>query len=75
MDNMFEMIKEVAVQIFGCEVNQETSQTNCEAWDSLHHLNFVVELEMKFNVFFEPEEIAMIKTIGEVEKILETKLS
>lgn len=73
MDNVLERIMEIAAQVFECEVDKETSQANCEKWDSLHHLNLVVELEMEFEVSFEPEEIAQMISIKEVEEVLKHK--
>lgn len=48
------------------------SQNTCEKWDSLHHLNLIVELEDAFDMEFEPEEIAEMKSF---EKVKETILS
>ena len=64
---MIERIKEVAARTFECEVNDETNQQNCEMWDSLHHLNLVVELEMEFDVSFEPEEIGTMTSLKKIE--------
>ena len=73
MDNTIEKVKEIAAQIFECEVNDETTQNNCEKWDSMHHLNLVVELEMEFDVSFIPEEIAQMTSIKEIIAVLKLK--
>ena len=53
---MEEKILEILRQVLGIEdLDATCSQTTCEAWDSLHHLNLVVELEDAFDVTFEPE--------------------
>ena len=49
------------------------SQENCEKWDSMGHLNLIVELETEFDVSFEPEEIADIKSFGDVLACLRSK--
>ena len=36
-------------------LDKTCSQENCEAWDSLHHLNICFELEGVFGVFFQPD--------------------
>lgn len=56
-------------------VNENTSQENCATWDSLHHLNVAVELEDAFDITFEPEEIADMKSVGDIEKVLSSKLN
>lgn len=50
------------------------SQANCENWDSMRHLNLVVELESAFDVEFEPEEIAEMKCFEDIERILKQKM-
>ena len=54
-------------------INETCSQQNCKAWDSMNHLNLVVELEMEFGVSLEPEEIARMVDYAAVCEILKTK--
>ena len=49
------------------------SQTNCKKWDSMNHLNLIVELEMEFGASFEPEEIARMVDFAAVCEILKAK--
>ncbi|KAA6330059.1 Acyl carrier protein [termite gut metagenome] len=64
---MNEKIKNVLKKVFGIEnVEDNFSQQNCEKWDSLRHLNLVIELEEEFNVSFEPEDIAEMKDIDSI---------
>lgn len=51
-----------------------TSQNNCENWDSLHHLSIVVGIETAFGVTLEPEEIAEMKSVKDIEDILGRKM-
>ena len=55
-------------------LDENCSQKNCAAWDSMNHLNLVVELEMEFGVSFEPEEIAVMRTYEDVVRIVKSKL-
>jgi len=71
---MKERIKKIMMQTFGIsEIPDDISQKNCEKWDSLRHLNLVVELESEFDISIEPEEIAEMKTLSAIEKILTAK--
>jgi acyl carrier protein len=70
---MRERIKQIMARVLKTEVSDAASQTNCTEWDSLRHLNLVVELELEFDVSFEPEEIALMKDINAIETILKTK--
>lgn len=55
-------------------VNETCSQSNCEKWDSLHHINLISELEDEFDVEFEPEEIAEMRDFTSVRDALISKL-
>ena len=65
-------IKEVLSEVLEIDISEITddlNQENCLKWDSLQHLNIMVELEEVFELSFEPEEIADMITL---EKIIET---
>lgn len=51
-----------------------TSQENCENWNSLRQLNLVSELEDEFDVEFEPEEIADMYSVNNIIEIIKKKL-
>lgn len=68
-------IKEVLSEVLEIDISEITddlNQENCLKWDSLQHLNIMVELEEVFELSFEPEEIADMITL---EKIIETVTS
>jgi len=71
---MKEKILEIVSQVLNIKADENTSQTNCAEWDSLRHLNLVIELEEAFDVQFEPEEIATMKSVVAIETVLKTKL-
>lgn len=52
-------------------VDKSCSQANCEKWDSLKHLELVVEIESEFEVELEPEEIAKMKNFENIKKVLQ----
>lgn len=71
---MEEKILEIMNRVFQTEsLGTDCSQPNCEKWDSLHHLNLIVELEDEFDVEFEPEEIADMKTFSKIKEIIVLK--
>lgn len=55
-------------------IDTSCSQDSCDSWDSLHHLNLMLELEEEFNIEFEPEEIAEMKSFKKVKEIIERKI-
>jgi acyl carrier protein len=71
---MREKIIEIASQVLDTAVGADASQSNTEAWDSLHHLDLIVGLEAAFDVSFAPEEIGAMQSIAAIEQHLQTKL-
>lgn len=55
-------------------IDANCSQKNCAAWDSMNHLNLVVELEIAFGVSLEPEEIASMVDFSEVVRVIKSKI-
>lgn len=73
---MEQKILDIMKSVFRTDAIDETcSQRNCEKWDSMNHLNLVVELEMEFGVSFEPEEIAKMQSFEEVVRVVKSKMS
>lgn len=56
------------------EVPDDISQNNCDDWDSLRHLFLIAEFESEFNISIEPEEIAEMKTLCDIERVILFKL-
>lgn len=71
---MDEKILEIMKCVFDTDtISTSTDQHNCEKWDSLHHLNLIVELENGFDAEFEPEEIAEMKSFEAIKRIIMDK--
>lgn len=73
---MEEKLKKIMSKVFEVsenDINEESSQTSIDKWDSLNQLNLVVELEDEFDVFFEPEEIGKMTTFKAVLEIIKNK--
>ena len=73
--NLEEKVLDIMREVFGTEdVTTESSQKNCEQWDSLHHLTLSSELEEEFDLDLDPEEIAEMTDFSRVIAMLESKL-
>lgn len=71
---MDKKIIEIMKGVFNTDaIDTATDQHNCDKWDSLHHLNLIVELEDAFDMEFEPEEIAEMKSFEAVKRVIESK--
>ena len=55
-------------------LDENCSQKNCAAWDSMNQLNLVIELEMEFGISLEPEEIGRMIDFPSVLEIVKSKL-
>jgi len=72
---MRDQIKEIMKRVFHLAIiPDDISQKNCDKWDSMNHLNLVIELEEAFDVSLEPEEIADMKDLVLVEKMIAEKI-
>jgi acyl carrier protein len=56
------------------DIDNNVSQDNCVKWDSMNHLNLILEIEMEFDVSFSPDEIAEIKSACNILTLLEKKI-
>ena len=63
-------------RVFEAENIDETcSQVTCEKWDSMAHLNLVIELESEFEVSLEPEEIGEMQSYKDIVSVLKRKVA
>lgn len=72
---MKEKVIEIMKDVLETEdISLNTSQENCENWNSLRHLNLVSELEDAFDTEFEPEEIADMHSVNRIIEIIKKRL-
>ena len=50
---------------------EEVTQNTIEDWDSLRHLNLIVELEEAFDKSFEPEEISEMTSLDKIMEMIQ----
>ena len=73
--NLEDKVLDIMREVFEMgEVSVETSQKNCQRWDSLHHLTLASELEEAFDIELEPEEIAEMTDFKRVIDMLNSKI-
>lgn len=73
----FEQVRGIASDLFAIppdRITAESSAETIESWDSIQHLNFALALEEKFGFQLSPEEMEQMRTIGEIVKLVESKL-
>jgi len=66
-------IKEIISRVFEIdlsEISDKSSQKDIVKWDSLQHLNLIVEIEDKYDISIEPEDISNMVTIEKIVEII-----
>ena len=66
-------LKQIMANVFEVDIeiiDDTFSQKNIDSWDSLRHLNFIVEIEDKYGISLEPDEISEMVSIQKVIEIL-----
>jgi len=56
------------------EINDNTTADQVPGWDSLNHINVILAVEKAFDVHFKGIEVLKCKNIGDLQKLVNTKL-
>ncbi len=54
-------------------ITEDTKKDDIEEWDSINHLNLIVELEDKLKISFSKEEIEKMDSVSKLIEILKKK--
>ncbi|MCM3904872.1 MAG: acyl carrier protein [Pyrinomonadaceae bacterium] len=65
-----ELLAEV-LQVPAASINADMAMKDLEIWDSLKHMELIVGLEQAFEVEFTFDEIIAMKSVGEIQRVLE----
>lgn len=57
------------------EITEETTADDIEEWDSLTHIQLIVETEKEFNIKFTTIETIKLKNVGEFISLIEKKIN
>jgi acyl carrier protein len=55
------------------ELSSATRFDHLSAWDSMHLIALVVEIESRFNLLFELDEIETLHTVGDLLRLMARK--
>ena len=56
------------------EIDDKTEATEVPGWDSLNHANIIVAIEKDYSVRFKGLEILKCKNIGDLQKLVDSKI-
>lgn len=57
------------------ELRQETPVDGLAGWDSMNHVAILVELECRFDVTFELDDLDAVPTVGHLVRMIQAKRS
>jgi acyl carrier protein len=57
------------------EINDQTEATQVPGWDSLNHANIIVAIEKDYSVRFKGLEVLKCKNVGDLQNLVNSKLS
>ncbi|MEW6506341.1 MAG: acyl carrier protein [Bacteroidota bacterium] len=57
------------------DFKDETIAPEVPGWDSLNHINIILAVEEKFKVKFKSYELLRLKCVGDLQKMLDSKLN
>ena len=55
------------------QLSAESSPETIEGWDSVRQLDLVLELEQRFKIRIEPEDLEQMQTLGQVAELVRKK--
>jgi acyl carrier protein len=73
---MKDKVVEVFKKVFeNNDITFESTREELENWDSMNHLMLIFEVESRFEVNFEPDEMNNITSVKSMYLIIEKKLN
>jgi acyl carrier protein len=78
IDEIISKIADIMSDVFDVDdvdVNATTSADDIDEWDSLSHIRFIITLERQFKIKFRNEEIADLKNVGDLARVIQSKLA
>jgi acyl carrier protein len=73
-DTLAEIISKVLLLEIS-ELNDDLKRGDYEPWDSMAHLVLISEIENRFGIFFEDDEVVNIWTVADIRSLLSKKIS
>jgi acyl carrier protein len=76
-DQIYSQLNDVFKEVFNkgdLIITEETSADQIEEWDSLQHLVLMITIEKKFGIKFTAKESQSFNNVGEMVKVIQSKL-
>lgn len=63
-----------ALKLDNFDLKDETTAPEVPGWDSLNHVNVILAVEKHYNIRFKNLEILRLKNVGDLQKLIYSKL-
>lgn len=73
MENKVKEIMSSVFEIQASSINENTSMTGVEKWDSLTHMHFILKLEEAFKIKLEPVEMIQMINYKSILSVLKQR--
>ena len=74
---MASMVRTLMAQAFRIpekSIFEKSTMQNTPGWDSLSHMNLILNIEERFKIKLTAHEIAKMQSLQKIEKIINTKI-
>ncbi len=68
--------EQIIGRIFGVSpgtIDDSTSNTTLEEWDSMGHVNLIIELESNYGVSLSPDDALQMTDVATIKRILQSR--
>ncbi len=75
-DTAFQSVIEIMSGIFGIEAGSlalDSSMETVEQWDSLQHINVILDVEQRFGIVLSPEEVMQLHSVRAIIDMVDAK--
>jgi acyl carrier protein len=76
MSDVFVNVQGLMADLFDVrpsEITEESTQDCIKGWDSLQHVNLMIDLENAFGIQIEEHEVSSIRSVADVIEVVEAK--
>jgi len=75
---LYQELTEIARDVFDDDslvLTPALTANDVSEWDSFNHMNFIVAIEQKFGIAFQPTELEAMQNVGHLVSMIEQKLA
>ena len=74
-NQILDQVGQIISDLFGVEpkdISLETPREEVPGWDSLQHVNLILDVEQQFSIHFDETQVASIRTVGDLVRAIES---